>query len=601
MSIRRALERSLTFPARKPKPEQYEPSLAPFSEEDRSPISQPELILVHPSLRRKQSHAASTHSDSEQLFALRALIAQCDAEDSELRAALSNVRARKQQAVARLHALMRTPANRLSPPILSLIFQYLDMRTIESSIMLVSKRWKRTALSIPELWNTIPLHRGPACARAYIRRARGLPLIVELSLPDPLHGDQISWALSNLKRAGDAEILRERNIERLLAPALPLISTWSAFRVRAPDVFSMQTVLALCAEAGGTKALRELVLAVARLSDTETSVSDFSQIENFLNLEGETLKRVSLTNMAWQWSPYALGSVADLSITLTNEDEVGRVYDLPSYFGTLVGAASLRKLVVNISGNISVMLPDERPGDGSPISPSTPSAIVLPFLSHIALNGSIPPTLLRLFNTPALRRLDLNLARRAPTPRLPRGHHITDLRLNGAMPNVRLLQSLPELIKLELGRDTPGRLIDLLAQYSDNGGALDPDRTPIAPSALVPFNDDYTFGDEVLCRRLDTLTLRGCERIKKESIDKLVERRAGSLRKVRMFGCEGIGLKGELRRTGTWTGTRPTRHLQRAGTDVVLRNPRIPLSRRDTDSGFVVVSRDIRRSEMATG
>lgn len=554
---------------------------------------------MHP-LKHKQSRAASVHSDSEHLFALRAFIAQCDAEDAELRAALSNVRTRKQQAVARLHALMRTPANRLSPPILSLIFQYLDMKTIESSVMLVSKRWKRTALSIPELWNTIQLHRGPACARTYIRRARTLPLIVELNLPDPVHGDQINWALSNLKRPGEADVLRERNIEQLLSPALPYISTWSAFRVRAPDVFSMQTVLALCAEAGGTKALRELVLAVARLSGTETSVSDFSQIESFLNLESETLKYVSLTNMAWQWSPYALGSVADLSITLTNEDEVGRIYDLPSYFGTLVGAASLRKLVINISGNISVMLPDEG-GDGSPISPSTPSAIVLPFLSHIVLNGSIPSTLLRLFNTPALRRLDLNLTRRAPTPRLPRGHHITDLRLNGAMPNVRLLQSLPELVKLELGRDTPGRLIDLLAQHSDNGGALDPDRTPIAPNALVPFNDDYTFGDEVLCPRLDTLTLRGCERIKKESIDKLVERRAGSLRKVRMFGCEGIGLKGELRRTGTWTGARPARHLQRAGTEVVLRNPRIPLSRRDTDAGFVVVSRNIRRSEMVTG
>jgi len=577
--------------------------LAPFTEESAPSSPEPQLIVVQPFLKRKQSHPSINEHD--QLLSLRAEIAQCDAEDAELRIALNNVRTRKQHAVARMHALFRSPVNRLSQSVLSMIFQHLDIHTVESTVMLVSRRWKRSALSTPELWNTIQLHRGPVCARTFIKRAKGLALIVELTLPEPHQSDQINWALSNLKRPGESDLVRERDIERLFAPVLPFAATWLALRVRAPDVFSMQRVLSCCAKAGGTKALRELELNVLRLTGTETSVSDFSQVENFLNLESETLKRVSLTNMAWQWSPYALGCVTDLAITLDNSDRIERVYDLPSYFGTLVGAASLRTLAINISGNISVSLPDEGPGDASPTSPSTPSAIVLPFLSHISLNGFIPPTLLRLFNTPALRRLDLVLARRAHTPLLPRGHHIIDLRLDGAMPNIRLLQSLPHLIRLELGKDMPGRILDVLAQHSQH----DPEKTPIAPNAVVPFNNnnelDYRY--DVICPLLDTLTLRGCERIKKEAIEKLVDRRAGSLRKVRMFACEHIGLGGELRRTGTWTagarsgGMRPTRYLQRAGTEVVLRSPKVPLSRRDTDGGFVVVSRDVRRTGMVTG
>ncbi|KAG8719257.1 hypothetical protein FRC08_003266 [Ceratobasidium sp. 394] len=457
--------------------------------------------------------------------------------------------------------------------------------------MLVSRRWRRTALSTPELWNTIQLHRGPACARAFIKRAKGLPLFVELYLPEPQQSERVDWALSNLKRPGDAEFLREREIERLFAPVLPFAASWAALRVRAPDVFSMQSVLACCARAGGTRALRELELGVARLTGPETSVSDFSQVENFLNLEGETLKRVALTNMAWQWSPYALGCVSDLAITLVNSDESPRVYDLPSYFGTLVGAASLRTLAIRIEGNITVSLPDEPSSDGG--SPTSPSAIVLPFLTHLSLHGSIPPTLLRLFNTPSLRRLDLTLARRSSTPLLPRGHHIIDLRLDGAnTPNLRLFQSLPELVRLELGRDMPGRVLDVLARHSQ---VDDPEQTPVAPS-----QNEGRVLDEVLCPFLDTLTLRGCERIKRESVEGLVERRAGSLRKVRMFGCEGIGLKGELRRTGTWMP--PVRGgSTKSGKSGGIILKKVDLVRRDTAAGFVVVDRHVRRAGMVAG
>ncbi|KAG8742428.1 hypothetical protein FRC10_001442 [Ceratobasidium sp. 414] len=591
MSIRRVIERSLTFPVRKPR---HDPEFF----EDRPPTPEPPLIVVQPFLKRKQSHPASAlESEQDQLLALRAEIAQCDAEDAELRVALANVRARKQQVIARLHAFFRTPANRLSPLVLSLIFQYLDIRTVESVAMLVSRRWRRTALSTPELWNTIQLHRGPTCARAFIRRAKGLPLFVELHLPEPRQGERVDWALSNLKRPGDAELFREREIERLFAPVLPFASSWAALRVRAPDVFSMQSVLGCCARAGGVRALRELELGVARLTGPETSVSDFSQVENFLNLEGESLKRVALTNMAWQWSPYALGCVSDLAITLVNPDETPRAYDLPSYFGTLVGAASLRTLAIRIEGNITVSLPDEPSSDsGSRISSSTPPAIVLPFLTHLSLYGSIPPTLLRLFNTPALRRLDLTLARRASTPLLPRGHNIHDLRLDGTnTPNIRLFQSLPKLVRLELGRDMPGRLLDVLARHSQ---ADDPEQTPIAPSSSQNTGRGL---DEVLCPLLDTLTLRGCERIKRESVEGLVERRAGSLRKVRMFGCEGIGLKGELRRTGTWMPPPVRGGSTRSGKGGGVILKKVELVRRDTAAGFVIVGRDVRRAGIVTG
>ncbi|KAG9098718.1 hypothetical protein FRC07_010597, partial [Ceratobasidium sp. 392] len=265
MSIRRALERSLTFPVRKPRHD-----LEPFAEEEDASLGpEPQLIVVQPFLKRKQSHSDLDH---DLLLSIRAEIAQCDAEDAELRAALSNVRARKQHAVARLHAFFRTPANRLSHFLLSLIFQHLDIRTIESSVLLVSKRWRRTAMSTPELWNTIQLHRGPSCSRAFIKRAKGLPLIVELDLPEPNQSERVDWALSNLKRPGEAEILREREIERLFAPVVPFASSWTALRVRTPDVFTMQRVLACCARAGGMRSLRELDLAVARLTGPETSV-----------------------------------------------------------------------------------------------------------------------------------------------------------------------------------------------------------------------------------------------------------------------------------------------------------------------------------------
>ncbi|KAG8742427.1 hypothetical protein FRC10_001441 [Ceratobasidium sp. 414] len=396
---------------------------------------------------------SALESEQDQLLPLRAEIAQCDAEDAELRVALANVRARKQQVIARLHASPRTPANRLSPLVPSLIFQYLDIRTVESVAMLVSRRWRRTALSTPELWNTIQLHRGPTCARAFIRRAKGLPLFVELHLPEPRQRERVDWRCQTLNDQATQSSSATARSSGFLLPSCR-----------------------------GVRALRELELGVARLTGPETSVSDFSQVENFLNLEGESLKRVALTNMAWQWSPYALGCVSDLAITLVNPDETPRAYDLPSYFGTLVGAASLRTLAIRIEGNIVVSLPDEPSSDsGSLISSSTPPAIVLPFLTHLSLYGSIPSTLLRLFNTPALRHLDLTLARRASTPLLPRGHHIHDLRLDGTnTPNIRLFQSLPKLVRLELGRDMPGRLLDVLARHPQ---ADDPEQTPVAPSS----------------------------------------------------------------------------------------------------------------------
>ncbi|QRV88130.1 F-box-like protein [Ceratobasidium sp. AG-Ba] len=589
MSIRRALERSLTFPARKPTRHEHD-----YIPEDDSPSTpEPQPILVQPSLRPKQSRTASTH-EHEQLIALRAEIAQCDAEEAELRHALAHVRARKQQALTHLHTLFRKPANLLSLStfILSSIFQYLDAPTLESGVMLVCKRWRRTALSCPELWNTIQLHRGPVCARAYIKRARTVPLQVELFLPEPANGERVDWAWSNLKRPGDAEMLRERELERLLSPVLPLVQTWSSLCVQTPDVFSMQRVLGFCARAGGTRALRQLELGVTRLTGIESSASDFDQLEGFLSSECESLKRVQLTNMAWQWSPYALGCVSDLTIRLVNPDEGSRVYDLPSYFGTLVGAASLRSLSIKVEGNAVISTPGS---DDDTSGASSPPAIVLPFLTHLSVHGAIPPTLLRLFNTPALRRLDLTLPRRAPTPLLPRGHQIVDLRLDGPnVPHIRLFQCLPDLVRLELGKDMPGRILDTLARHSRSASEEDPERTPIAPSQVQPF-------DEALCPLLDTLTLRGCERIKRESIEGLVDRRGGSLRKVRMFGMEGIGLKGEIRRTGTWMPKTPS--VRKTGTsDVLLRTPkRANLSRRDTDAGFVVVSRDVRRTGMVTG
>ncbi|KAG9077934.1 hypothetical protein FRC06_008628, partial [Ceratobasidium sp. 370] len=84
MSIRRVLERSLTFPVRKHRHDLEFP-------EDRPPSPEPPLIVVQPFLKRKQSHPASVHdSEQDQLLALRAEIAQCEAEDAELRAALAN-------------------------------------------------------------------------------------------------------------------------------------------------------------------------------------------------------------------------------------------------------------------------------------------------------------------------------------------------------------------------------------------------------------------------------------------------------------------------------------------------------------------------------
>ncbi|EUC66255.1 F-box-like domain protein [Rhizoctonia solani AG-3 Rhs1AP] len=435
--------------------------------------------------------------------------------------------------------------------------------TLEWGVMLVCKRWRRLALSLPELWSWVDLMRGPGCTKAYVKRAKGLPLTIALDLPDLQQSDQVSIALSNLKRPGEGDMLRSHQIERLFAPVLPHISTWTALHIRTPDVLGMQAVLSICAKAGGTKALQSLELIISR-SNTGT---DFVGVEQALNLENETLESVVLVNMAWQWSPYALGSVQSLSISLLNQ----RVYDLPSYFGTLVGAASLQSLTITISPHAELNVPDI----------SGPS-IVLPFLSHLALNGSIPPTLLRLFNTPKLRRLDMNLAKRTGTPRLPRGHRITDLRLDGAMPNIKLLQCLPELVKLEVGRHIPGRFLDALTR--------DPERTPIAPGALVPFPAPTQEDEEILCPLLDTLTLRGCKRISRETIERLVERRAGSLRRVRMFECEGIGLKGELRRTGTWI---PNKSKKQNTDVVVVRPPRLPIARRETDSGFVVVSRQL--------
>ncbi|KAG9093281.1 hypothetical protein FS749_014692, partial [Ceratobasidium sp. UAMH 11750] len=128
-----------------------------------------------------------------------------------------------------------------------------------------------------------------------------------------------------------------------------------------------------------------------------------------------------------------------------------------------------------------------------------------------------------------------------PQPHSSRGHHIIELRLNA---NLRHFQSLPELVRLELGWDMPGRLPGVLARHSQ---VDDPEHTPVTLS-----QNEGRVLDEVSCPFLDTLTLRGCERIKRESVEGLVEHRAGSLRKVRMLECEGIGLKGELRRTGTW-------------------------------------------------
>ncbi|KAJ1309225.1 hypothetical protein OPQ81_004892 [Rhizoctonia solani] len=523
----------------------------PFPEDQGEEHRPRELILVN----SPGSRSPPIITEADQIQALRDEISQYELSESQLRAALSETRAQKHLAIARLHSLVRTPANRLSSQILEKIFGLVDQMTLEWGVMLVCKRWRRLALSLPELWSTVDLIRGPVCARAYVKRARGLPLAIELNLPDLQQGDQVSIALSNLKRPGEGDMLRSHQIERLFIPVLPLISTWNSLHVRTPDVLAMQAVLNICAQAGGTRALQSLELVVSRSS----SETDFVGVEQALNFDSEVLERVVLVNMAWQWSPYALGSVRSLSISLLNQ----RAYDLPSFFGPLVGAASLESLTITISPEAVLEVPDI---SGPPI--------VLPFLSHLALNGSIPPTLLRLFNTPKLQRLDMNLAKRASTPRLPRGHRITDLRLDGATPNIRLLQSLPELVKLEVGRDIPGRFLDALTR--------DPEETPVAPGALVPFCSATEESEEMLCPLLDTLTLRGCERISRETIERLVERRAGSLRRVRMFGCEGIGLKGELRRTGTWV---PNKSRKQTTDVVVVKPPKIPLSRRETDSG----------------
>ncbi|KAG8719259.1 hypothetical protein FRC08_003268 [Ceratobasidium sp. 394] len=155
------------------------------------------------------------------------------------------------------------------------------------------------------------------------------------------------------------------------------------------------------------------------------------------------------------------------------------------------------------------------------------------------------------------------------------------------MPNLRLFQSLPEL-----GRNTPGRVLDVLARHSQ---VDDPEQMSVAPSQ----NEGRAL-DEVLCLLLDTLTLRGCERIKRGSVEGPVERRAGSLRKVRMFGCEGIGLKGELRRTGTWMP--PVRGgSTKSGKSGGIILKKVDLVRRDTAAGFVVVDRNVRRAGKVTG
>ncbi|CAE6404619.1 unnamed protein product [Rhizoctonia solani] len=563
MAIRRALGRSFTFPTNRKREDGArwgDPKLAPFPEDQGEEHRPPELILVN-----SPSSRSPPVTEADQIQALRDEIYQHELSESELRAALSETRAQKHLAIARLHSLVRTPANRLSSHILAQIFELVDPMTLEWGVMLVCKRWRRLALSLPELWSSVDLMRGPGCAKAYVKRAKGLPLTIELDLPDLQQSDQVSIALSNLKRPGEGDMLRSHQIERLFAPVLPHISTWTSLHVRTPDVLGMQAVLSICAKAGGTKSLRALELIVSK----SNSGTDFVGVEQALNLENEMLESVSLVNMAWQWSPYALGSVQSLSISLLNQ----RAYDLPSYFGTLVGAASLQSLTITISPHAELHVPDI----------SGPS-IVLPFLSHLVLNGSIPPTLLRLFNTPKLRRLDMNLAKRTVTPRLPRGHRIADLRLDGAMPNIKLLQSLPELVKLEVGRHIPGRFLDALTR--------DPEQTPIAPGALVPFPAPAQEEEEIVCPLLDTLTLRGCERISRETIERLVERRAGSLRRVRMFDCEGTGLKGELRRTGTWVPNQ-SRNKKPSTDVVVVRPPRLPLSRRETDSGFVVVGRQL--------
>ncbi|KAF8681320.1 Coatomer subunit delta [Rhizoctonia solani] len=566
MSIKLALGRSFTFPTNSRKRNDgrklTDPKLAPFPEDPGEEHRLPELILVN------SPGSRNIPTEADEIQALRDEIYQYELSESQLRAALFETRAQKHMAIARLHSLVRTPANRLSSAILEIIFGLVDKMTLEWGVMLVCKRWRRLALGLPELWSTVDLMRGPVCAKAYSKRAKGFPLAIELDLPDLEQGDQVSYALSNLKRPGEGDLLRSHQIERLFTPVLPFIATWTSLHVRTPDVLGMQAVLSICAKAGGTRTLQSLELIVSRSS----LGSDFVGVEQALNFENEALERVVLVNMAWQWSPYALGSVRSLSITLLNE----RTYDLPSYFGTLVGAACLQSLTITISPHAVLNVPDI----------SGPS-IVLPFLSHLVLNGSIPPTLLRLFNTPKLRRLDMNLAKRTATPRLPRGHHIVDLRLEGAMPNIRLLQSLPELVKLEIGRDIPGRFLDALAQ-----GGGDPEKTPVAPGALIPFTSIFEKEEETMCPLLDTLTLRGCERVSRETIERLVERRAGSLRRVRMFGCEGIGLKGELRRTGTWIPNKS----KKTSTDVVVVKPPVPrgpLPRRETDSGFVVVGRQL--------
>ncbi|CAE7224546.1 unnamed protein product [Rhizoctonia solani] len=524
MSIRRALGRSFTFPTNRKREDGRkwgDPKLASFPEDQGEEHRPPELILVN----SPSSRSPPIITEADQIQALRDEIYQHELSESQLREALSETRAQKHLAIARLHSLVRTPANRLSTHLLEQIFGLVDPMTLEWGVMLVCKRWRRLALNLPELWASVDLMRGPVCAKAYAKRAKDLPLTIELDLPDLRQSDQVSIALSNLKRPGEGDMLRSHQIERLFAPVLPYISTWASLHVRTPDVLAMQAVLSICANAGGTKALQSLELIVSK-SNWGT---DFVGVEQALNLENEMLESVVLVNMAWQWSPYALGSVQSLSISLLNQ----RTYDLPSYFGTLVGAASLQFLTITIDPHAELNVPDI----------SGPS-IVLPFLSHLVLNGSIPPTLLRLFNTPKLRRLDMNLAKRAVTPRLPRGHRITDLRLDGAMPNIKLLQSLPELVKLEVGRHIPGRFLDALTR--------DPEKTPIAPGALVPFPAPAQEDEEILCPLLDTLTLRGCERISRETIERLVERRAGSLRRRKLFARSDRVKSVDLHPTEPW-------------------------------------------------